>query len=96
MLVWVVYDISQDKIRSRVFKICKGYGLYPVQKSVFVGKVDPHGIDELCLRCDDIIEHDDDSVYVFPMCKSDFKAVKLLGQAFDKKLINDEVKRLFL
>ncbi|MDS1029148.1 CRISPR-associated endonuclease Cas2 [Bacillota bacterium LX-D] len=96
MLVWVIYDISQDKLRSRVFKICKGYGLYSVQKSVFVGNMEPHEIDELCLRFDDIIKHDEDSVYVFPMCKSDFKAVKLLGQAFDKRLVSDGIKRLFL
>lgn len=95
MLVWVVYDISRDKLRTRVFKLCKGYGLYPVQKSVFVGNVEAHEIDELYLRCDDIIEHEADSVYIFPMCKSDFKAVKLLGQAFDKKMITDEVRRLF-
>lgn len=96
MLVWVVYDISQDKLRTRVFKLCKGYGLYPVQKSVFVGNVESHEIDELCLRCEDIIEHKEDSVYIFPMCKSDFKSVKLLGQAFDKRIVSDAVKRLFL
>ncbi len=96
MLAWVVYDISKDKLRNKVYKLCKGYGLYPVQKSVFVGNVDTHEIDELCLQCDGIIEHEQDSVYVFPMCKNDFRAVKLLGQAFDKKMVSDEVKRLFL
>jgi len=32
-----------------------------------------------------------DSVYIFPMCDDDFKKVKLLGQAFDKKLVSNEV-----
>lgn len=96
MLVWVVYDISKNNLRSRIFKLCKGYGLYPVQKSVLVGNIDTHEIDELCLRCDEIIENDQDSLYIFPMCRSDFRAVKLLGQAFDKKMVTDEVKRLFL
>lgn len=96
MLVWVVYDISKDKLRTKVFKLCKGYGLYPVQKSVFVGNVETHEIDELSLQCDEVINHEEDSVYVFPMCKSDFKAVKLLGQAFDKKLVSDELRRFFI
>lgn len=96
MLVWVVYDISSNKLRTKVHKTCKAYGLYPVQKSVFVGNADLHEIDELSLQCADIIESESDSVYVFPMCKSDFKAVKLIGQAFDKRLINDEIKRFFL
>ncbi len=46
--------------------------------------------------CDDIIDPDVDSVYIFPMCDDDFKKVKLLGQAFDKELVSDEVKSLFL
>ncbi|MCP4136113.1 MAG: CRISPR-associated endonuclease Cas2, partial [bacterium] len=27
VLVWVIYDISEDKIRSKVAKNCKKYGL---------------------------------------------------------------------
>jgi CRISPR-associated protein Cas2 len=37
-----------------------------------------------------------DKVYIFPMCEDDFKKVKLLGQAFDKSLVTDEVKALFV
>ena len=36
-----------------------------------------------------------DSVYIFPMCKDDFKKVKLLGQAFDKKMVTDEIRTKF-
>ena len=35
-------------------------------------------------------------LYVFPMCQQDFKSVILKGQAFDKSLVNDEIKALFL
>jgi crotonobetainyl-CoA:carnitine CoA-transferase CaiB-like acyl-CoA transferase len=34
---WAIYDISEDKKRSRVAKACKNIGLYRVQKSVFLG-----------------------------------------------------------
>lgn len=91
MLTWVVYDIVDDKKRDRIAKTCKGYGLYRVQKSVFLGTLNKNQIDELAIQCEDIINTDEDSVYVFPMCEDDFKKVKLLGQAFDKKLITDEV-----
>lgn len=36
-----------------------------------------------------------DSVYIFPMCQEDFKKIELLGQAFDKAMVNDELKSLF-
>lgn len=91
MLTWVVYDIVDNKKRDRVAKACKNYGLYRVQKSVFLGTLNSNEIDELALKCEDIFNADEDSVYVFPMCEEDFKKVKLLGQAFDKRLVNDEL-----
>jgi CRISPR-associated protein Cas2 len=34
--------------------------------------------------------------YIFPLCQPDFQKVQTMGQAFDEKLITDEVKALFL
>lgn len=95
-LVWVIYDIANDKTRTQIAKACKNKGLYRVQKSAFLGTLNKNQIDELKIMCEDAINTEEDSVYIFPMCEDDFKKVKLLGQAFDKKLINDEVKALFV
>ncbi|MHB1679246.1 MAG: CRISPR-associated endonuclease Cas2 [bacterium] len=94
-LVWVIYDITDDKVRAKIAKICKNKGLYRVQKSVFLGTLNNNQLDELKLICDDIINANIDSVYIFPMCGEDFKKVKLLGQAFDKKLVSAEVLSKF-
>lgn len=91
MLVWVVYDIVDNQTRSRIAKSCKGAGLYRVQKSAFLGNLNRNEIDELAVKAADLIDVDEDSVYIFPMCEDDFKKVKLLGQAFDKKLVSDEI-----
>ncbi len=91
MLLWVIYDIVHTKKRTKVAKVCIDYGLYRVQKSVFLGNLNNNEIDELSLRCEDIINKKVDSLYIFPMCNDDFKKVKLLGQAFDKDLISDEI-----
>lgn len=96
MLVWVVYDIVENRIRSRVAKICKGYGLYRVQKSAFLGDMNRNQIDELALRCKELTDKEKDSVYVFPMCEDDFKKVRMIGKPFDKELIADEVTALFV
>lgn len=96
MLVWVIYDIVDDRKRTRIAKVCKDKGLYRVQKSAFLGTLNKNQIDELKIMCEDIIDKEVDSVYIFPMCDDDFKKVKLLGQAFDKNLVTDEVRALFL
>jgi len=95
-LVWLIYDITDNKTRSRIAKACKNKGLYRVQKSAFLGTLNKNQLDELKIICDDNIDPEIDSVYIFPMCEDDFKKVKLLGQAFDKNLVTDEVKALFV
>lgn len=93
-LVWVIYDISKDKIRNKVVKATEEAGLYRVQKSVFLGKINRNRLDELVMRVKDLIDEETDSVYIFPMCEVDFKRVITAGQAFDRDLVTDEVKAL--
>ena len=95
-LVWVIYDITNDKVRNKIAKVCKDKGLYRVQKSAFLGTLNKNQLDELKIMCEDIIDQEVDSVYIFPMCDEDFKKVKLLGQAFDKNLVTEEIKALFI
>ena len=95
MICWVLYDIKKNKPRGKVSKICKQSGLYRVQKSVFLGSMDENEKDTLELSVNELIDEETDSVYIFPMSKNELKQTALLGQAFDKKLITDEVKSLF-
>jgi len=95
MIVWVLYDIENDKARSRVAKLCKQAGLYRVQYSVFLGTLEANEKDTLQLQITDWINEDKDSVYIFPMNKTELQQTSLIGQAFDKKLVTDQVKALF-
>ncbi len=95
MLVWVIYDITENSTRKKVSDRCKDYGLYRVQKSVFLGDLNTNQRDSLAIECEEIIDIDIDSVYIFPMDEESFKKVKLIGQAFDKDLVSDEVLTTF-
>lgn len=95
-LVWIIYDITNDRARTKVAKRCKEAGIYRVQKSVFLGTIERNRLDELLMRIEDLIDKATDSVYAFPLCQPDFKKVKTLGNAFDEKLVTDEVRILFV
>jgi CRISPR-associated protein Cas2 len=95
MIVWVMYDIKINKSRSRIAKLCQKYGLYRVQYSVFLGTLEENEKDELKVEIEEWIEPETDSVYIFPMSKNELKQTVLMGQAFDKNLVTDQVKQLF-
>jgi len=95
MILWVLYDIENDKARTKVAKHCKQAGLYRVQYSCFLGTVDANRKDTLELQINELINETKDKVYLFPMTKGELKSCVMLGQAFDKKLITDEIKALF-
>ena len=96
MLIWVLYDIREDKARTKVAKHCQQAGLFRVQYSVFLGKVNDNQKDTLELQIKGLIDEDHDSVYIFPMSQDELRETVLLGQAFDKKRVKDEVYTLFV
>lgn len=96
MICWVMYDIEQDKARTKIAKACLKNGLYRVQYSVFLGTIDIDRKDALQLQIEELMDEEVDSVYIFPMSKDELKSTELLGQAFDKDMVTDEVKSLFL
>jgi CRISPR-associated protein Cas2 len=91
MLIWVIYDIELNRTRNHIARKCKDVGLYRVQKSVFLGEVEDNQLDELKLVLGDMINKEKDSVYVFPMSRVELNKAGLLGQAFDKELVTDEI-----
>jgi CRISPR-associated protein Cas2 len=91
MLTFVVYDISKDRTRTKIAKRCLDFGLYRVQKSVFLGDIESNRIDEIVLASQELMDEKTDSVYVFPLCREDFDKVRIVGQGFDRKLVADEV-----
>lgn len=95
MITWVMYDIENDKARSRIAKYCKQAGLYRVQYSVFLGTLNSNERDSLELQIEQQINITRDKVYIFPMGKKGLKACTLMGQAFDQRLVTDKVKALF-
>lgn len=95
MILWVLYDIKNDSARNFVAKACKQAGLYRVQYSCFLGTLNADQRDTLELQIEKVINEETDKVYLFKMNKEQLKECRLLGQAFDEKLITNEIKSLF-
>jgi len=96
MITWVLYDIKVDRDRNKAAKYCKQAGLYRVQYSAFLGNLDASLRDTLSLQLQAVIDEGVDKVYILPMSRDEMRQTVLLGQAFDKKFVTDEVTSLFL
>ena len=95
MIIWVLYDIENDRNRTKVAKLCLKAGLYRVQFSCFLGTLSPNEKDTLRLQIESLIDETKDRVYIFPMNRTELQQTDLLGQAFDRKLVTDEIRALF-
>lgn len=95
MILWILYDIQNDKARTKVSKYCLQAGLYRVQYSCFLGSIDHDRKDTLELQITEQINEAVDKVYLFPMSRNELSDCVMLGQAFDKKMITDEIRALF-
>lgn len=95
MLVWVLYDIENDRNRTKAAKVCLKSGLYRVQFSCFLGTLTSAQKSALSLQLEELIDLEKDKVYIFPMSQDELRNTVLLGQAFDRKMVNDEVTALF-
>lgn len=51
--------------------------------------------DSLELQIEKVINEDTDKIYIFRMNKEQLNECTMMGQAFDEKLVTDEVKALF-
>ncbi|OIO20998.1 CRISPR-associated endonuclease Cas2 [Candidatus Micrarchaeota archaeon CG11_big_fil_rev_8_21_14_0_20_47_5] len=88
MFYWVIYDISENKKRGRVARICKNYGFRRVQKSAFAGETSKNKVEMLLLECNEIIEGGDDYLFVIPNCTSCFNGKMITGCLDEKRVRN--------
>ncbi|MEM2955070.1 MAG: CRISPR-associated endonuclease Cas2 [Candidatus Nanoarchaeia archaeon] len=89
MLYWVIYDISENKIRSKIASKCKDYGLKRVQKSTFLGDISKNKMDMFAIEIREILKNNKNLVYIIPSCKSCFRD-KIIEGEFDMKTIKEK------
>lgn len=73
---FVIYDIEEDKLRTRIFETCKDYGLAHVQYSTFFGELNHNRREEIFLKIRKLIGSKRGKVVVVPVCDKDLRLIK--------------------
>ncbi|WP_434687038.1 CRISPR-associated endonuclease Cas2 [Pseudanabaena minima] len=79
MLYVVIYDISDDKRRRRVFNLLEGYG-QRVQFSAFECALNDRKFEELRSRLIKVVKVNEDSVRFYPISKHTLGQVIVWGE----------------
>ena len=77
----VLYDIPDDRTRTRISEACLDYGLERIQFSAFQGKLSRNKREELFLRLQTILEDKPGKILVQPVCEKDLKAARRVEHA---------------
>jgi CRISPR-associated protein Cas2 len=76
----LIYDIEDDRLRTRASEICLDYGLERIQFSAFFGKLNRNRRQELALRLQREIGGGSARVRMVPVCEDDLRDMWVLEQ----------------
>ena len=76
----LIYDIEDDRLRTRASDLCLDYGLERIQYSAFFGKLNRNRRQELALRLRDEMGDESARIRMIPVCEDDLKDMWVLDQ----------------
>ena len=69
----LIYDIPDDRVRSKIADFCLDYGLDRLQYSAFLGDLSANHQEELMLKIERRLGKAAARVDLFPICKEDWR-----------------------
>lgn len=76
----LIYDIEDDRLRTRASDICLDYGLQRIQFSAFFGKLNRNRRQELALKLRREVGEQSARIRIIPVCEDDLKDMWLFDQ----------------
>lgn len=69
----LIYDIPDDRVRTKIADFCLDYGLDRVQYSAFMGELSTNYQEELMLKITQRLGKAAGKIDLFPICKADWR-----------------------
>lgn len=76
----LIYDIENDRVRTRSSDICLDYGLQRIQFSAYFGRLNRNRRQELALRLQNELGNESGRIRIIPVCEQDLKDMWVLDQ----------------
>ena len=97
MLYFIMYDITNDKVRTAVAKYLEQKGCLRVQKSIFFAETKRTVFNQIHADLKEIqqLYDNQDSIFMVPVSTDQVRAMKIIGQNTDFDLIIGSKNTLF-
>ncbi|WP_462350722.1 CRISPR-associated endonuclease Cas2 [Fusobacterium varium] len=89
MKLLVCYDIIKNNTRNNIVNLLFDFGFQRLQFSVFLGEISKKKIKKLLKQTQQIINNNEDSLYIFNLCEKDFNNCLFLGKITGKQFFNN-------
>lgn len=74
LTTYVLYDIPDDGVRTKIADVCKDYGLERIQFSAFCGSLTRNKREELFLRLGEVLGELPGKILLQPVCEKDVRS----------------------
>jgi CRISPR-associated endonuclease Cas2 len=97
MTYLIMYDIENNKVRSRIAKYLEKNGCIRIQKSIFIAKSKSGKFEEILETLRDVQSYyqNEDSILLVPVNTSDIRSMKIIGKTLDIEILIDKPNTLF-
>ncbi len=97
MLCFIIYDIENNKVRTKIAKYVIRKGCIRVQKSVFVAQIDCKVFQEIHATLKKVQEryNNSDSILFLQVAEDNLRSMKMVGEQVDVELIIEGKNTLF-
>lgn len=98
MIYFVMYDIENDRVRTKIAKYLEEKGLRRVQKSIFLGQTNRKEYQVIRTALTEIQEsyNNRDSIFIVPMPEDYLKSMYIIGQEVDFSLTLHRTNTVFI
>jgi len=79
----IIYDISENSLRTRVAKVLLDYGCIRIQKSAFWGIMNHNTREKLRLRLERMMHEKEGNIQFYPMCSKCFSLKDSIGEIYE-------------
>ena len=86
MKTLVIYDIVENKLRTKVVSKCKDYGLVRIQYSAFFGEMTTNRREELAMALQKLLGRHWGRIHFFPMCDRDLRLMKVIDVGYGERV----------